>query len=275
MSSFKESMFVPRTADVPRWNILQYFYERNYLDADQGDIHIPKIIHQIWLGSPLPSKYVELQNTWKKFHPDWEYRLWTDAESEKLTMVHRDMYDNAVNVGVKSDILRYEILYQFGGLYVDTDFECLKSFEEMHRKCDFYAGLLQSTNELRILTGIIGSIPKGDVIKNILDSIADVRKVSSTESVLKATGPAFFTDRFFSTITEQKSIIFPATFFYPSPNSNVGIPHDVQKKHIREESFAIHYWDMSWTKGKKSLKVIAGKIIKHLLPYGIVKYFYY
>jgi hypothetical protein len=45
------------------------------------------------------------------------------------------------NVGAKSDILRREVIYRFGGLYLDTDFECLSSFEPLHDRLDFFASL--------------------------------------------------------------------------------------------------------------------------------------
>jgi len=54
---------------------------------------IPKIIHQIWLGSPLPDRCKVLQKTWKKYHPDWEYRLWTEKEIDEFGLKNRRLYD--------------------------------------------------------------------------------------------------------------------------------------------------------------------------------------
>ena len=56
-------------------------------------------------------------------------------------MQNQALFESAVNWGEKADILRYEILNQFGGLYVDTDFECLRAFDALHKLCDFYIGL--------------------------------------------------------------------------------------------------------------------------------------
>ena len=57
----------------------------------------------------------------------------------------------------RSDIVRYEILHAFGGLYIDTDFECLKSFDILHHCYTFYIGTLSSHN-VGIGNGIIGSV---------------------------------------------------------------------------------------------------------------------
>jgi mannosyltransferase OCH1-like enzyme len=83
---------------------------------------IPRIIHQIWLG-PLtpPSKALD---SWKKKHPNWEYRLWTEDNLPNLKNQHA--FDVSDNYPQKADILRYELLEQFGGVYVDADVHCIK-----------------------------------------------------------------------------------------------------------------------------------------------------
>src|SRR5438876_9483420 len=48
------------------------------------ELKIPKIIHQIWLGSPVPSVYEPFMKSWQEKHPDWEYRLWTDENVHSL-----------------------------------------------------------------------------------------------------------------------------------------------------------------------------------------------
>jgi len=70
---------------------------------------IPKIIHQIWLGSPLPEKYKQLQKSWLKYHPDWHYYLWTEKEIAAFGLTNQALYDATSNYGEKSDIARYEI----------------------------------------------------------------------------------------------------------------------------------------------------------------------
>ena len=56
------------------WKIVRALYENNYVE-EGGDAVLPKKIHQIWFGGKLPLKYNKLTDTWKRFHPDWEYKL--------------------------------------------------------------------------------------------------------------------------------------------------------------------------------------------------------
>jgi len=113
----------------PRWGMLRELYEKNFMYNKDFTTKLPKKIHQIWLGSPLPDKYREYTDSWKRFNPEWEYKLWTDGDD--VDIPRRDLFDSIRNPGQKSDFLRYHILNQFGGLYVDTDFECLKPFDTL------------------------------------------------------------------------------------------------------------------------------------------------
>ena len=90
---------------------------------------------------PFPKEAKAWQETWQNLHPDWEYKLWTNEDVELLDFENITYYNEAKNWGEKADILRYEILYRFGGLYADIDQSCLKPFDILHHTCDFYTGV--------------------------------------------------------------------------------------------------------------------------------------
>lgn len=98
-----------------------------------------KIIHQTWKVEEVPDYHFPnvWQESWKRHHPDWEYRLWTDADNEKLV---RDSYPefwrnySAITKGVlKADVARALYLHKFGGMYADLDHICLRPMDEMLR----------------------------------------------------------------------------------------------------------------------------------------------
>uniref|UniRef100_A0A0G4HU47 Uncharacterized protein n=1 Tax=Chromera velia CCMP2878 TaxID=1169474 RepID=A0A0G4HU47_9ALVE len=84
---------------------------------------VPKHIHQIWIGPKAPpcmwldSWRVEFMGKFK----DWEYTLWGDEDVKKLSMINQDIYDREAKYQCKADILRLELLYQYGGIYIDAD----------------------------------------------------------------------------------------------------------------------------------------------------------
>lgn len=104
----------------------------------EREFKFPKTIHQIWLGSLLPSKLEKLRQTWIKHHPDWQFRLWTDQDLNQFEC--KDLVDSTSCFGQKSDLLRAEIIYRHGGLYVDLDYECYQSIEPWIRGHSFVTG---------------------------------------------------------------------------------------------------------------------------------------
>jgi len=211
---------------------------------------IPKILHFIWLGSPLPKRCQDCILTWKELHQDWTINIWTDQDVENFPMVNAEAYEAATNFGQKSDILRYEILYKYGGLYLDTDFECTKSFDEIHRSCSFYSGVGRCGKV--VYNGLIGSSPGHPIIKACIDELQTTPGQTNSTKIMEETGPFYFGKivcKIAPTSPRGSIAIFPPTFFYPYP----GVLRRTMDKEAKEtfshpETMAIHYWATSWTK---------------------------
>ena len=61
---------------------------------------------------------------------------------------------------MKSDIARYEIIYRYGGVYIDTDFECLRPLDFLHYIYDFYTGIQPLDSAyLQLGIGILAAAP--------------------------------------------------------------------------------------------------------------------
>lgn len=236
-----------------QWKILKSLYENNLKKIPSISPRIPKIIHQVWLGGPLPEKYRPLQKTWQEKHPDWEYRLWTDADVPNFPFTNKKRFEEAITFGEKSDILRYEILSAYGGLYVDTDFECIAPFDTLHHTCDFYAGALGAYlegQEVHIGNALIGSVPHHPVLQYCLERIVNYAPGTTADDVQAISGPGCFKRAFFKCCKKSpyRDVIFPYTFFYPlPPQERCGHLSAAAKAQIVEpETLGIHYWDVSW-----------------------------
>lgn len=221
---------------------------------------IPKKIHQIWLGGTPPDYLWQFQKTWQRLHPDWEYKLWRDEDVKNMTIHNQELFDAAINYGQKADILRYHILYEIGGLYVDCDFRCLQKFDILHHCYDFYSGL-SNCGDVEIANGLIGVRPHHPILKHCIDTLAqskDLLKGISKDdpnymkkafgAVISQTGPGFFSKCFIEIApqTEDTVIVFPCSFFYPLPNTARNLNGTQSEQFIKPESFAIHYWACSW-----------------------------
>lgn len=223
---------------------------------------IPKIVHQIWLGSEVPEKFHLWMKTWMKLNlHGWEYKLWTDKEVANFPLHNQELYDQAKSYGEKSDILRYEILYHQGGLYIDVDFENKNSllFTKLNNSYDFYVGFepiehkQPSISSPLIGNAVIASIPGHPILENvILDMDAHYQKHSDEWAVV-TTGPIYFTKKIIEYNRSEKSIKYnniflPTTFFFPLTYSDIRSSRFQEnlKKLIKPETAAIHYWSGSW-----------------------------
>ena len=96
---------------------------------------VPKLIHQSWKNSTLPTKFQEWSQSCRGNNPDWEYVLWTDEDNANLVEKHAPWFLNTFK-GFKSEIYRADAvrnfyMYVFGGVYADLDTECLLPYDSL------------------------------------------------------------------------------------------------------------------------------------------------
>lgn len=93
---------------------------------------IPKILHHIWVGpKQMPLHWMK---TWVDKHPDWEYMLWSNHELNTMEFKNRELIDLFYKYGKYdgvADLMRYEILYNYGGFMPGTDAECLTPIDDL------------------------------------------------------------------------------------------------------------------------------------------------
>jgi inositol phosphorylceramide mannosyltransferase catalytic subunit len=214
-------------------------------------VKIPKIIHQIWLGSEVPESLKILQKTWIDYHANrgWTYKLWTDEDVAQLKLYNQEFYDASDNYGVKSDILRWELLYYYGGIYVDMDYECLQPLDAL--LCyDFYTALQPLDTEfVQLGAALCGSRPGHPILKHCIETIKDDWHL---KCAIRKTGPIHFTKSFYACAGKDgnKDIAFPAFYFYPLGCQErtyfFPLDGDNRKSWKQNGAFAIHWWAKSW-----------------------------
>lgn len=95
---------------------------------------VPKIIHQTWKNHEIPEHWKISQEEWKRLHPGWVYKLWTDEDNRNLIKNKYSwflpIYDAYPHVIQRVDVARYFILYEYGGVYSDLDIYPIKPIDE-------------------------------------------------------------------------------------------------------------------------------------------------
>jgi len=176
--------------DLGRYRDL-YRRHRPLLNVKASSEQIPKFLHIIWLGPrQFPRTSVDHIRSWIGKNPGWKVKFWTDrprpAPCSGIEVIIfkkypfprlGDCYALSQNWGEKSDLLRFEILQNEGGVYADHDANCLTSFDGLHGNFDFYCGLEAphppfGGHRLTAGIGVLGSRQGHPVIANVIDQIA-------------------------------------------------------------------------------------------------------
>lgn len=270
-SDFKNG-FDTEVLEIEKWMYLASRFD-NWKTNTTVNSPIPHIIHQVWIGSEFPEKYREWANSWTKINKNWEYKLWT--EDNLLPLMNdqqKKWYFKTSSFGPKSDLARFLVLSKFGGIYCDTDFECLKSFDDFCNTTTLFAGTIFNSKP-EIAGGIVGAVPHHPLIEKTLELLTsnDIT-TSKTLDILEGTGPAFFTRCIFdnTTLLNSSDVFLPTHYLYPFPNyeNNPELTlQKIKKEFIKPNSMAIHYWDQSWMKFDSKLLKMIKKIIKAVIFY--------
>jgi len=228
-----------------RWDIL---IERYNLikNTSLQEAKIPKIIHQVWIGGNMPQREQVMCAQVKRFAQEnnWEYFLWTENDITQLSEfknIHE--YNNTPNNGQKSDIIRSQILYERGGVYLDTDFILQKMFDDL-LDLDFFCGVAYDGFP-SLFNGLIGTTPGNPVIADMLNLDMKVG-YSDGMDIINTTGPYLTTRKVFKHIDNFTNIlVLPVSFFYPFPNTDINKQPDY-RVYLQPETIACHVWSGSW-----------------------------
>ena len=199
-------------------------------------LRIPRVIHRVWVGgAEMPAAEVHFGRTFADAHPRWKMRLWGDGDLPSLGIGDAER-SRARSPAELSDVVRFEVLSRFGGVYVDTDFECRRNLEELLVGVRAFAAL-----ELpgRVATGVLGGVPGHPAFVRAARLARQTIGLGAHSA--DATGPYLMT-----LIAEQEPdvTIFGAELFYPylwdePERANDEFP----------EAYAVHHWSMSWREG--------------------------
>lgn len=211
---------------------------------------IPKVIHYCWFGHKKKTKLIkDCIKSWKRHLPDYEIVEWNEKNTDLTLPFVRDAY-RLKKWAFVADYIRLKVLYEFGGIYLDTDMMVLKTFDSLlENKCFFGAEDMDFIN-----CAIIGTEKNYWFIKKSIDYYSNFQ-FSEEMNLGMNTIPRIITEIFrnefkfynyFDNVLKLDDLtIFPPKYFYPFPYSE---SENVKKykEYIKIESFAVHLWNSSW-----------------------------
>ena len=227
---------------------------------------IPKIIHQVWEGKdePLPNFLAELGQTWKDHHPDWLYMFWNGDRMNAFMSEHPeylDTYNQYPYAVQRWDMIRYLILYEYGGVYADFDYECIEPLDDLVNGQSCCLALdpeehAQIFNKDSIVTNALMAIEaRHPLLKQVLDHLLqnsfEGDKNDKFNYVLNTTGPYMLT-RVYEAYTAKDgirllspSIVSPLTKMEIVSYVNGNLGEEIVNGKL-QDAVAMHYFFGSW-----------------------------
>ena len=127
---------------------------------------IPKIIHYCWFGgNPLPEDVKSYIATWEKYCPDYEIKQWNETNFDIGQNLYCQEAYEAKKWAFVSDYARLKVLYEYGGIYMDTDVEVVKNLDPLLR----YRAFSGFESDQAIPTGTMGSCRENEWISMLLE----------------------------------------------------------------------------------------------------------
>lgn len=210
---------------------------------------IPKIIHYCWFGrNPLPESALKCIASWRKFFPDYEIREWNEDNFDVNSIPYTRQAYEAKKYAFVSDYARFKILYDYGGLYFDTDVEVIRPFDDILTRGAFMGCELTASHGDAVNPGLgLGVAPGQGLYAELLAKYATLQFLNEDGSHNLTTIVKYTTDLLVGhglKATDDIQVvagvtIYPKEFFNPL-NDNTG------KLEITPNTHSIHWYSKTW-----------------------------
>lgn len=182
---------------------------------------IPKVLHLTWVGddSRRPDNCIQ---TWIQHNPEWTIKLWGNEDLQKQEWINarhiRAMWNKELN-GV-ADLMRWEILYNEGGIVVDADSICVRPLDDWLLEADAIACWENEITRPRLIgCNMVGSIPENPFFGQIIQDLHAEESVVH-DMAWKTVGPLRLTTAYFKYRYTGLTIL-PSHMFIPDHFSGV------------------------------------------------------
>jgi hypothetical protein len=245
---------------------------------------IPKVIHYCWFGrNPLPQEAIECIESWKSYFPDYEIKQWNEDNFDVNICSYTQEAYNAKKYAFVSDYARFWILYNFGGVYFDTDVKALAPMGDILSDGPFMGcevdGVEDKLTYARVAPGLgMAAEPNMKLIYTLLQKYNEYHFISPLDGSYNLKTIVEYTTELLQTYGFPKQIkgilrcggfnIFPKEYFAPRSV-------DGRSTIITSNTRTIHLYANSW--GDKSffyhIKSETSEFVRRfLLPTFVVKY---
>ena len=213
--------------------------------AEKESIKIPKTIHYCWFGGgPLRDDFKAYIETWKRHCPDYEIVRWDESSYDYKKNEHMCEAYKHKKWGFVPDYARLDIIYNYGGVYLDTDVELIRNIDDL--LCDeAFCGFNYRTS---INNGVgFGAVAGFPLILDQLNAYDSLSFVNQDGSLNLKTGPSYQTELMLSkglVLNNTLQIIDGMTVYPSDVLSPLGLHTGWLS--VTDNTHSIHHHSLTW-----------------------------
>lgn len=242
---------------------------------------IPKIIHYCWFGgTPLPQDVILCIESWKKFCPDYEIKRWDETNYDyQKNQYMADAYKEKKWAFV-SDYCRLDVVHEYGGIYLDTDVELLKSLDPLLTEmmfCGFESRdpVMYKKNQVMEMSAAFGlgfGAQKGHpYLKEMLELYSQLSFYNADGSLNLIACPRYQTSILIKhglipnneTQRIEKCIVYSPEYFCPQSNVTD------KMLYLTENTYSIHHFTVTWASKSDLVAREWKNKLSNYLPYWL------
>lgn len=238
---------------------------------------IPPILHQTWKTKRVPEAFARFQARWRALHPEFDYRLWTDADNDRFVREHYaawyPLYRSFEREIFRADMARYMYLHHIGGVYVDLDIEPLRPLTALLAEHTCLLGSEPTVHAQRLwnkprlaCNAIMASAPGHPFWLRMLHEIAARAATRDNKNPVSTTGPITLDAVFEREGAALGVTLAPPDAFFPVPDldntelqlSAALIQHYrnmIELGAFPTTSWGVHHWAHTWIKSQSSKRL--------------------
>lgn len=215
-----------------------------------------QLIHRFWHGpDPMPERYQEFGQEWERLNPDWLLVDWTEGDVPKWRLRNQDIYD-ALGVPApghkihpvalatqRADVVGYELVYKFGGVYVNCDILPVKPIDRLDELIEGGYAFAGREDDHFIVNAVLGGPPQHPFWAACIDRLRIKYWMNPYGPMNEVTGPFLITE--VANAWEKPGlVILPKETFNPIHFSEIehGTEPVFNVEDLPEETIGVHYW---------------------------------
>jgi mannosyltransferase OCH1-like enzyme len=203
---------------------------------------IPRVIHRVWIGTPRPRWFERFGESWER--KGWEVVTWDDrAVAGFGRLRNQTLWDRASEIApfhvwqFRTDVFRYELLEQVGGVYVDADFELLTTIDDLMDPAN-EAWAAWETDNRWVNNAILAARAYHPLVRRMIDGMAQRVRAYPHRLPTFISGPRYLTEVYWR--DRRRLTVYPQAWFYPYSWREL---EEVELGKWGPEVRAVHHWN--------------------------------